>query len=236
MKSFSYVALTAIFATGYTGCTADTEFDSDEPEAIATYSDELCPVTSTLTYRPGPEGKDADVWSHPSYVNQNRGDVTLMDAMAWTWSGVPGVNRSYIAFDLSNISPGALVTSAKLKLTANTTPASNIVGHSQTSGSNNGWLARVTGSWSESTITWNNQPPVDLANAKAVPASASNNQTYIIDVTGMVQGMVNNPGSNNGFMLRLATEQYYRALRFWSGDASDPNQRPTLEVVVQGCL
>jgi hypothetical protein len=236
MKLFTYVALTVCLATGNVGCAVDMESEAEEPEEIGTYSAELCPQTSTITFHPGAEGKDAVVWSHPSYVNQNRGNVKQIDALAWTWSGVPGAYRSFIAFDLSNISPGALVTSATLKLTANTTPSTNLTGHSQLSGSNNGWLARVTGSWDESTITWNNQPPVDLANAIAVPASVSYNQTYYINVTGMVQDMVNNPGSNNGFMLRLATEQYYRALRFWSGDADYPNQRPTLEVVVQGCL
>jgi hypothetical protein len=192
------------------------------------------PSGCVLTFRPGPEGKDADVFSHPSYVNQNRGNTQQLDALSWTYSGIPGTYRSYIQFDLSSISPGANVSSAKLTLIANTTPSVNLAGHSQLSGSNNGWLARVTGPWNESTVTWNNQPPVDLVNAIAVPASVSNDQTYIINVTGMVQGMVQNPGSNNGFMLRLATEQYYRALRFWSSDAAYDSQRPSLEVVLQG--
>lgn len=197
---------------------------------------DLCPATSTITYHPGAEGKDADVFSLPSSTNTNRGAAPQLDALTWTFSGVPGTYRSYIEFDLSNISSGATVTSATLTLFANTTPSTNLAGHSTLSGSNNGLLARVTGPWDEMTITWNNQPSVDLANAIAVPASVSTNQTYNINVTGMVSDMVHNPGSNHGFMLRLATEQFYRALRFWSSDAPDASQHPVLTVVVAGCI
>jgi hypothetical protein len=67
-----------------------------------------------------------------------------------------------------------------------------------------------------------------------LPPSTSHDQTYVLDVTGAVQAMVDAPGSNYGFMIRLATEEHYRALQFWSREANDPAARPRLDVELPG--
>ncbi len=190
------------------------------------------PAGGTRTFRPGPEGKDAVVWSHPDRRHSNDGDRPYLDALAWTWSGVPGVMRSLVEIDLTSIAPGTSIVEARLELFAN--PNGSPSGHSDLSGSNAWLLSRIAGSWDEHTVTWNSQPPIDSTQQILLQRSTSNLQAYSIDVTGMVQDMVDHPAGNHGFMLQLQTEQHYRAIRFGTSDA-DLSLRPRLVVTLQGC-
>ena len=61
-------------------------------------------------------------------------------------------------------------------------------------------------SWNEQSITWNNQPNVTTQNQIIVPASSSVHQNYNINVTSLVQDIINNPNSSFGFSLKLQTE------------------------------
>jgi hypothetical protein len=193
------------------------------------------PTSPIVTFQPGPEGKDAKVFSRPDVIDKNQGSDAYLWAMAWTWSGVPGTARSYLEFDLSSISPQTPIV--KATLTLHPDMIHQPYGHSQQSGPNNGLLWRVAVPWDESTITWNNQPAVDKAAPVTLPPSTASNEIYVIDVTAMVKDMVKDPASNHGFMIQLATEQYWRALQFMSSDAADPAVRPRLDVttVPPGC-
>lgn len=191
--------------------------------------------SSVITLQPGPEGKDAFVSSRPDLLDTNEGDYRSLFAMAWTWNGVPGITRSFLEFDLSSLPPETQVLSAKLTLhpdLISTIPP----GHSDQSGSNDGFLWRVAAPWDEATITWNNQPPGDNSVGVIFPRSTSNDEIYVVDVTAMVAAMVKFPASNHGVMIQLATEQHYRALEFMSSDAIDATLRPRLDVTVAtGC-
>ena len=51
-----------------------------------------------------------------------------------------------------------------------------------------------------------------------------------IDVTTLVQDMLQNPASSYGFELQLANEAYYRSLVFSSSDVDDETRTPRLEI------
>ncbi|HHZ64119.1 MAG TPA: DNRLRE domain-containing protein, partial [Flavobacteriales bacterium] len=174
-------------------------------------------------------GKDASVFSHPSYTNTNYGDHSFNFILDWTFMGTPGTRRSYIEFDLTGIPNSAIILNAKLSLISDST---NIFpyGHSTLSGSNDSYCRRVTQTWNEMTITWNNQPASTIQNEAILPPSTAIDEDYDIDVTALVQDMIDDPANSYGFMLRLITEQYYRSLFFASSDNLDAFRWPKLEI------
>jgi hypothetical protein len=90
-------------------------------------------------------------------------------------------------------------------------------------------LQRVTSSWTETTLTWNNQPTATTTDQVILPQSTSGTQDYLNnDVTAMVQQMVS--GTNNGFRLRLTNETYYAQMFFASGDNPHLDKHPQLQV------
>ncbi len=139
-------------------------------------------------------------------------------------------NRALMHFDLSSINPTANVTSAKLALYARG-PNGNAAGHIGTA--NECMIARVTQPWSANTVTWDNQPTMTTTDAAILAQSTNPLQDYLnIDVTAMVQGMVDGSLTNDGFMLRLVNEIENNGLIFQSLDCGNPAQFPTLTVEV----
>src|SRR5205085_558311 len=130
---------------------------------------------------------------------------------------------------LSFIPSGSAVTSAYLTLYHN--PTSINTGHSTMSGANNALVTKITSPWSESDVTWVNQPPVTNLHQSVLPASTSATQDYLnIDVKSLMQDLVDNPESNYGMMIQLATESPYRSLIFASSDHANATLHPKLEI------
>lgn len=185
---------------------------------------------TTVTFQPsGVLGKDATIQSEPNNDDTNFGTSDHIEAAAWTYSGNSGVVRSFLEFEeLATLPADATILNARLSLYAMDQPAWQ---HSTLSGSNDGWLERVTSSWDESTLTWNNQPASTTQNRVPLVASTSATQNYLnIDVTDLVQDMIDLPSASHGFILKLNTESYYRRLGFASSDHSDFNLHPKLVV------
>lgn len=185
---------------------------------------------TTVTFQPdGVVGKDATLNSAPSVENNNYGTSDHIEAAAWTYSGDPGVVRSLFEFtQLSTIPSNAIITSATLSLYAMDQAPWQ---HSTLSGSNEGWLERITSSWNESTVTWTNQPASTTLNSVSLAASISATQNYLnIDVTDLVQDMIDQPATSYGFILKLQTEDYYRRLGFGSSDHTNASLRPKLNI------
>lgn len=184
----------------------------------------LLAQTTIITIRPGAEGKNSILESiNPTL---NRADHPNFSTTAWTVSLSTAKIRSLIEFDLSAIPAGANIVEAKLNLYY--VPLGSTQ-HSNTSGSNESYLQRVTQSWNKSTVTWNNQPTTTNSNEVALPNSISPTQDYLgVDVSQLVRDMIQ--FGNYGFMLKLATEQYYRNLTFASGDYADNTKHPALIV------
>lgn len=190
-----------------------------------------------LLLKPGPlEGKDAFVWWLTTQAGQygptnstNYGTHQNYNAMEWTWSGSPGRRYGLIDFDLSVLPPGSDIHHAALSLYQNPNSGDGL--HSSQSGSNASVLQRISGPWNESTVTWNNRPPVVSADQVVLAQSTSPTQDYLgIDVTGMVAAMVLDTATGHGFQLSTITPQHYRKMVFASSDHPDPLKWPELKV------
>lgn len=198
------------------------------PKLEVTYTENSQNNDDCIIIRPsGDDGKDALISSLEK--SKNRGVYPDFVAKSWTVSGNPVDYRSLIEFELSNIPSGALVTSANLSLFSQ--ESSGLGSHSTSSGSNESVLNRITSSWEENTVTWNNQPSTTTENQVFLSESLNSIQDYLnIDVTNLVEDMISDPSNSHGFLLKLLNEQYYRSMVFASSDYSDSNLHPKLEV------
>lgn len=184
-------------------------------------------ATSVITFQPSDScGKDALVAS--LWPDNNYGTHSDFIACAWTNQSAESNLRALIEFDIASIPPGATVISATLELYHYTSPFN--IGHSNLSGPADCWLERITQPWTESGVTWNNQPATTAVNRVNVVAPLVMNQNYTLNVTQLLQDMLNNASSSYGFMLRLQNESYYRSLLFASSDASNSSFHPKLTV------
>jgi hypothetical protein len=185
---------------------------------------------TTLTLQPGPEdGKDAHLSSLSP--NTNAGDRDENTAMAWTNQGVPFILRAAIEFDLTSIPQGSVIVSALLSLYNNPDASANNGEHSSLSGPNTCWLSRITEEWDEHTVTWNNQPATTPLHQVVLHKEISPHHDYEnINVTQLVQDMVDDPETGHGFLFRLITEQLYRCMVFASSDYTDSTAHPKLVI------
>lgn len=230
--------------------------DDDGATGLDTVSVTVLPsVQKTVTIQPGPsDGIDA----RPTAVqncttgspfidagNSTAPDFQDMPVAAWT-NNANGCatmqHRAFLKFTaLSNIPQTATILSAKLSLYGVSSSPSLPQGNSyypgspyNSSGTNECWIKQVSGTWSESAITWNNQPAVTETDKVAIPASTSQYgyDALDIDITNMVKDMVNN-ATNNGFCIMLQNEVYYRSITFASSDNVDAAKRPKLVITYQ---
>jgi len=163
-----------------------------------------------------------------SIIDEPNGHWQSLIAAKWTYNGYEGVGRSFIKFDLSGIPYYSKIISARLSLFHD--PSSGHIGHSNMGGDNSGIIMRAVEDWTDNEITWYTQPVTTNTNWVILPAPESDDQDYPdIDVTKLVQDMVNHPGVQQGFILKLFDEyDLYRSLVFASVDHSDTNIRPRL--------
>lgn len=170
------------------------------------------------------EGKDAriDSWT----PNTNRGKGGDLMIKYWTIDGESVDTRILIEFNITSIPANSTINNAKLSLYY--WPL-NV--HSSASGSNKCWIQRVIQPWSEDLITWNNQPSTTTNNQVELPETISPTQDFLdIDVSHLVQDMVNNPSSSHGIMIKLQTEEAYRAVYIASSNFSDASKHPKLVI------
>jgi hypothetical protein len=180
-----------------------------------------------------PATADCPIVYHDNYnsENQNYGNAAFIAAfeMPGTQGGV-NTNRALIAFNLSGIPVGSTVLSAKLNLYAFTdfTIAPLQDGHY---GNNQSKLSRIATSWNENSVTWNTQPTVSALNETILNQSTAPDQDYLnINVTALVQDMVDNPTSSFGFRLELVNEVATASLSFCSSEFSNTAKQPSLVV------
>ncbi len=193
----------------------------------------------SLTLQPGPTDGD-DLWmkywiGHPAYADTCDTKVALVKGLAYSLRGSLVTTRSVIKFDgLSGVPANAHIVSATLYLYG-PSPASKDVnkhlpmGNTSYPGSDKGdntcFLQRITSPWNANTISWNNPPATSTADQIVLSASTQQWQYDIAtDVTAMVSSMIAAPSANNGFLLRLKTEQKPRAMGFLSADSPRKNK------------
>lgn len=192
-----------------------------------------CLTTCTLkktVLQPGTEGKNTYVQN--LYPNGNEGTYSNY-VSNWTAGGIPFTSVVFLAFDYRSIPPTANIQKATLTLFADTTSnfhsSTDLAkGHLQYTKTNQWELRQVTAPWDEYMITWNNQPSVSPF-VTHLPASTSNNQAYVIDVTNIViQEFMQ--GTSHGFKIETTIKNPYNCLVFYSDDSPYASLRPKLEI------
>ena len=168
---------------------------------------------------------DAFVNNRPDVVSTNFGTDPELAIAAWTWSGTEGICRSFLQFDLTLIPSNATITSATLNLYVDMTDL--IAGGQQYGDSSR--ICFVTSSWTETGVTWNNQPTIDTIGAVNIPMATSTTENYSLDVTSMVKIMYANPSAYYGFGIKLDDETPYADLIFCSKENSN-NTPPKLNI------
>ncbi len=190
---------------------------------------------STITLQPNAEeGKDALAFS--LYPDSSHALTMYFSAFDWTFQGDPGTGRSFIDFDLSEIPENATVLDARLSLYYHHIYGDVEQFHWSLSGSNKSYLQRIISPWEEDEVTWNFQPDVDTTHQVEVHESDSARQDYPdIDVTALVQDMVENPATSFGFRFILQIEAYYRRLFFASSDHQVDSLHPKIVITYSVC-
>lgn len=168
-------------------------------------------------------GKDAVIES--SFPNQYFGSDAFFSIFSWTNGGIVNTARALIRFDLSEIPNYTSIKSAILVLYWR--EYDNLKEHT---GENAFTIYKINQPWNENNVSWNNQPTISNLDSIVIPKSMSSNQNYTVDVTNMVQDMIENPITNYGFMLKLNEEFPYRLVILGSSDNPDIRKHPKLIV------
>ena len=162
--------------------------------------------------------------------NTNRGNYQYTNMAAWTNGGFPVNSRTIIDFDLSVYPFGTTVLKAELFLYADKNSSDFPNGHEQLTESNECIARRVVEDWNEYSVTWNNRPASTTLHEITIPPSETNFQDYVIDVTELVQDMIDDPSVSFGFLIKIKQEVFYTNMVFGSRDNQDKNIHPKLVV------
>ena len=175
--------------------------------------------TTTVTIQPNPTAaKDAYLWS-PS-PDSNLGDFQYLCVGL---SALNQIARSYLQFDLSSIPSTAVIGWAYIGIYyySGSSAVATPIG-----------IYEVTATWSESTITWNDQP-TSAATAEytyTMPASPINT-FYTWSIKDLVQGWIDGSITNYGVLLKDTNESTVEAWKcFYSSDWGNADQRPKLTI------
>ncbi len=190
-------------------------------DATATWVD-TCIVIKVMEDR----GYDADIRDDfPTSPNPASQDFI---ANAWSAGSQYFIQRSLIDFGVTTLPPNTFLNCAMLSLYGNPTTG-HYQNHSSLSGPNESYLQRITSSWDQNTVCWNNQPSYSTQNQVTLSKSYDTLQNYLdIDVTDLMVDMLTYPSSSFGFLLKLVTESQYRSMVFASSDHVNPDLHPKL--------
>lgn len=103
--------------------------------------------------------------------------------------------RGFLQFDLSSIPQGSFVNWARLTLFTE-----------GAGGPGDFLIRRVTSSWDPAKVTWNTQPSTALRATIRLPLSIAENNLKNLNVTNLVQNMVDSPATSFGFALRVDSD------------------------------
>ena len=159
----------------------------------------------------------ADTWADEQKPTLNKGTLTTMTTRSWQ-SAKDG--RSFVEFDVSSIPAGSTVNTATLTLCAVAVPTSTRTID----------LHRITASWVETTLTWNNQPAVaaSVTDSTTTPGSPA---CMTWDVAADVQLWIDGT-ANEGWRAKDSVEgQGTKDItEFATRENGTPADRPILDV------
>jgi hypothetical protein len=179
---------------------------------FASFSLALC-ATFTMAQSAAPLG---DTYSSSANPRTNYGNQPTLIVRE-------GAN-TYLQFDLSALPSGASVSKATLRL---------FVDNVNSNGSFD--VYPVQTNWSESTLDYNNQPPLGASATGGHPISVNGsnlNDFVMIDVTSLVRQWVNQSVANNGIALVL--EGFNGSFSFDSKESTATSHHAELEIAISG--
>jgi hypothetical protein len=180
---------------------------------------------NTIVIQPdATNGQDAYVFEKTTTTNFATSDELF--SFAWTFSGTPYLSKSFIKFDLSQVPINATITDAKLSFYHNATSSS-----AGQAGTNSCELKKVTSTWSESSVSWNNQPSTTSAGSVIIPTSTSATQDYTdINITKFAKGWHLDPNNNFGFEMDIVNKTPLSSMKFCSSNYATASKRPKLTI------
>jgi hypothetical protein len=155
----------------------------------------IAACTAFLTVLPSAHALEA-MLAKDAHVDSSAGNTNYGGGEKLRLSPSGPVQRIYLSFDFANLPAGispSQVSKATLKLFANAVTIAGSVD-----------LYKVTGNWTESGLTFNNQPAVH-ATAIALNQSLSGltaENFVIFDLTNTVKEWIANPSTNKGLSIR----------------------------------
>jgi len=158
----------------------------------------------------------ADTFAFSTTPNQNYGALPAI--------AVQQGATSYIKFNLATLPTGANVSKATLRL---------FVDAVVTNGRFD--VYQINTSWSESTLTYNNAPPLGVSATGNNPisiSSSSMDQFVVIDITPLVKDWVNGSVANDGIALALVGSNGF--FSFDSKESPFTAHQPELEISLSG--
>ena len=164
-----------------------------------------------------------DALVNSAQPNTNYG--SMIDWATWDWATY-GISRSFMKIDLSSIPSGAIIVNAKINLYHNLN-----TGNSGHYGNNASYLQRITSSWNEFNVNWNNQPTTSTINQVGLTQSTSTFQNYLnVDITALITDIWNNPSTSHGIAIRLQAEGSYRSMKFTAREFTDSTKHTWIEI------
>jgi hypothetical protein len=170
----------------------------------------------------------ADTYAHEDSAGTNFGTATTLHVRSAERTVLlltfPDNKRSFARFDLSSCSipANARVVTARMKLFLSTAPTA----------SRTYQVHRVTQSWGETTLDWDNQPTVAGSVTSSVATGTTSNVDREWDVLADVSSFVAGTATNNGWRVKdsVETSATVREGRFSSREHAAASQRPSLVV------
>jgi predicted ribosomally synthesized peptide with SipW-like signal peptide len=159
----------------------------------------------------------ADAYVDQSQGNKNFGSFKELSIKSKSSDN----NRTFIKFDF-NFPSGTNILSSNLKLYMKSAPST----------SRNYEIRRVTGTWTENGINWNNQQAVATSVTDSIPSGTTKNVWLSWNVTSDVQSFVSGSSTNYGWMIKDSNENSSTAYeaKFHSRESNSIELRPILEV------
>ncbi|MBP6391829.1 MAG: DNRLRE domain-containing protein [Flavobacteriales bacterium] len=183
--------------------------------------------------------EDASLGYHDNFNSASTNYNSTIHYSAYAQPGAQGgINkgRGAMDFDLTGIPAGSTVLGAFLSLSAIGPFGVGDVAAIGHVGQNQSQLRRITSAWADNTVTWNTQPTTTAQNEVLLDPSTYATENYLnINVTALVQDMIDDPATSFGFVLQLVNETTSRGLAFHSSLAPDADKRPVLLVIYGDC-
>ena len=202
------------FNLGSKACTELTPAGADETNLFSIQVGQIAAgVPTDLVLQPS----TADSYVNQGSAGTNYGSGATMSVQ----SRLSQAQRTLVMFDLSAIPENSVINSATLELYASSAPTTGLTLN----------VHRITGTWTESGVTWTNQPAynstVDSSLAGGTAAGWK-----IWNIASVVQGWVDGTNVNYGLIVKGSVENDKTALTyaFSSKENGTSGNRPILRI------